>query len=102
MTSNRRETRINLDLLGNLPTVEENLWDLAITLEVLSQPGLSRAAIERLSRKTKTLQVYQRLFRKYVRYRKLEIEMTKLAKKYQENGNKILRLSRNGVAKLFR
>ncbi len=88
MPSNRRETRINLDLPGNLPTVEENLWDLAITLEVLSQPGLSRAAVERLGRKTKTLQVYQRLFRKYVRYRKLELEMIKLATKYQEMATK--------------
>jgi hypothetical protein len=59
-----------------------------ITLEVLSQPGLSRAAVERLSRKTKTLQVYQRLFRKYVRYRKLELEMNKLATKYQEMATK--------------
>jgi hypothetical protein len=84
MSSKRRETRINLDIPGNLPTVEENLWDLAITLEVLSQPGLPKAAVKRLSRKMKTLQVYQRLFRKYVRYRKLELEMIKLARKYEE------------------
>jgi hypothetical protein len=84
MPSKRRETRINLDLPGNLPTVEENLWDMAITLEVLSQPGLSKDAVKRLSRKMKTFQVYQRIFKKYTRYRKLELEMIQLARKYRE------------------
>ena len=47
MSSKRRETRINLDLPGNLPTVEESLLDLAITLEMLSQPGLTKPEIQR-------------------------------------------------------
>lgn len=42
MSSKRRKTRINLDLPGNLPTVEESLLDLAIIIEMLSQPGLTK------------------------------------------------------------
>ena len=84
MSSKRRETRINLDLPGNLPTVEESLLDLAITIEMLSQPGLTKPAIERLTKKMKTPQVYQKIFKKYTRYRKLELEMIKLATQYQE------------------
>ncbi|MGE5532787.1 MAG: hypothetical protein ACM3UN_00400 [Bacillota bacterium] len=80
----KMETRINLKIPNNLPTVEENMLDMAITLEILLQPGLTKTAIERLSRKMKTLQLFQRLFRKYVRYRKLELEMNKLATKYEE------------------
>jgi len=84
MSSKRGETRINFDLPGNLPTIEESLLDLTITLEMLSQPGLNKEAINRLSRKTKVVRFYQGLFRKYVRYRKLELEMIKLATQYQE------------------
>lgn len=84
MSSKIRETRINLNLPTNLPTIEESLLDLAITLEMLSQPGLNKEAINRLSRKTKVVRFYQGLFRKYVRYRKLELEMIKLATKYEE------------------
>jgi len=84
MSSKRRETRIKLDLPGNLPTVEESLWDLAITIEMLSQSGLTKPAIKRLTKKMKPQQVYQRIFKKYTRYRKLELEMIKLATKYQE------------------
>jgi len=84
MSSKRKETRIDIDLPGNLPTVEESLWDLAITIEMLSQPELPKAAIKRLTKKMKAQQVYQRIFKKYTRYRKLEREMIKLATKYQE------------------
>ncbi len=84
MSSKRRETRINLDLPGNLPTVEESLLDLAITIELLSQPGLTKPEIKRLTKKMKIQQVYQRIFKKYTRYRKLELEMTKLAAEYEE------------------
>ena len=84
MLSNRRETRINLNLPGDLPTVEESLLDLAITIEMLMQPGLTKPAMKRLTKKMKTQQIYQRIFRKYVCYRKLELEMIKLATKYQE------------------
>ncbi len=84
MSLKRRETRINLDLPGNLPTVEESLLDLAITLEMLSQPELTKPTIKRLTKKMKTQQIYQRIFKKYTRYRKLELEMIKLATQYQE------------------
>lgn len=84
MSPKRRETRINLDLPGNLPTIEESLLDLAITLEMLSQPGLTKPEIQRLTKKMKIQQVYQKIFRKYTRYRKLELEMIKLATQYQE------------------
>lgn len=66
----RMETRINLDLPGNLPTIEESLWDLAITIEMLSQPGLTKPAIKRLTKKIKELQVYQRVFLKSTRAQK--------------------------------
>lgn len=82
--SKRRETRINLDVPFDLPSVEENMLDMAITLEILSQPGLPKDAVVRLSKKMKTMQIYQRLFRKYVRYRKLELEMIKLAREYEK------------------
>ncbi len=84
MSSKRKETRINLNVPVKLPSVEENLWDNAITLEMLSQPGLSMTAVKRLNRKMKTFQLYHRLFRKYIRHQKLELEMTKLASKYEE------------------
>jgi len=84
MSSKRRETRINLDLPGNLPTVEESLLDLAITLEMLSQPGLTKPAIKRLIKRMKPQRVFQRIFKKYTRYRKLELEMIKLATQYRE------------------
>ena len=50
-----RETRIKLDIPVNLPTVEEALWMTAITIETLSQPGLSRAEIRRLARRMKAM-----------------------------------------------
>ncbi len=84
MSSKKRGTRIKLDLPGNLPTVEESLVDLAITIEMLSQPGLTKPAIKRLTKKMKTQQVYQKIFKKYTRYRKLELEMIKLATQSQE------------------
>jgi hypothetical protein len=80
----RKETRINLDLPGNLPTVEQSLWELVITLEMLSEPGLTKPAIKRLTKKMRAQQVYQRIFKKYARYRKLELEMIKLARDYEE------------------
>ena len=82
--SKRRETRIKLDVPVKLPTVEENLLTMAITLEILSQPGLSMAEVKRLKGKLKALQVFQRLFRVYTRYRKLELLMIRLAWEYEE------------------
>ncbi len=67
MSSKKRGTRINLDLPGNLPTVEESLLDLAITLEMLSQPGLTKPEIQRLTKRMKAQQIYQRIFKKYTR-----------------------------------
>ena len=85
MSSKRKKTRINLNVPFNLPSVEENLRDTAITLEILSQLGLPKAAVKRLSKKMKTLQLHQRLFSKYVHHRRLELEMIKLARKYEES-----------------
>ena len=80
----RRETRINLSIPINLPSVEENFWNMAITLEVLSQPGLPKSTVKRLRKKMQIYTLYSRLFSKYVRYRKLELEIIKLARKYEE------------------
>lgn len=80
----RRETKINLDFIGELPAVEDSLWNLAITLEMLLQPGLAEPEINRLTKRMKPQQVYHRIFEKYTHYKRLELEMRELAKKYRE------------------
>jgi len=60
-------------LVIEIPHPVDELKTLGNALKVLSQPGLSRAEIQRQCRVIKAARVYNRLFRAYVRYLKFRV-----------------------------
>jgi hypothetical protein len=79
----KTNTWIKLDYPIELPSVEEFLKTLFATLRELSEPGLSVKDIRRLGERTRILRKYQVLFREYVHYRKIEIQLIKYALEYE-------------------
>ena len=78
------ETRIRLDIPVELPSVEEALKILAAAMNALSQPGLSRADIQRLAKVVNAVKAYQKLFGEYMQYREIEVKLEEYADKYEQ------------------
>lgn len=84
MSGKEREIKIKLNRPTNLPTVEQTLRDTVEVMDALIQPDLTKPEGKKLLKKAKACHLYCRIFSKYVKYKKLEIEMLELAIKYQQ------------------
>ena len=85
-TTKEEETWIKLDIPDELPSVEMALKLLVAAMNALSQPGLSKADIQRLRNVVNAVKTYQKLIAEYVEYRKIEVELVDLRKKYEQWG----------------
>jgi hypothetical protein len=72
-----------------LPTVEEALRRLNAALVALEQPGIDRKEIMRLKSVIQGLKMYKDYFADYMHYRKIEIEVVKLRKEFEEQNSKV-------------
>jgi len=75
-------------LPDRLPSVEEELKVLVAAVEVLRQPGLSRAEGSRLHNIIVGVKVYQELFAKFVDYCGLEAEVLELRRQLASKNDK--------------
>jgi hypothetical protein len=85
-TTKEEETQIKLDIPDELPSVETALKLLVAAMNALSQPGLSKADVQRLRNVVNAVKTYQKLIAEYVEYRKIEVELVDLRKKYEQWG----------------
>jgi len=85
-TKEEEETQIKLDIPDELPSVEQALKLLVAAMNALSQPGLSKADVQRLRNVVNAVKTYQGLFAEYVHYREIEIELVDLRQKYEQSG----------------
>lgn len=73
-----------LELPDDLPTVEEELRILAAAIDALKNPGISRDEILRLRGIIAGAKVYQERFGEFVGYRKVELQLLEVRKKFEE------------------
>jgi hypothetical protein len=73
----------NLELRGELPSVEETLKTLADALEALKASGLKRDDILRLRGIISGAKIYKELIADYINYRRLEAELLEWRNKYE-------------------
>lgn len=87
-TTIEEETRIKLKIPDELPSVEEALKKLSAALDALARPGLSKAEIMRFRTIIVAVKTYQKLFAEYVDYRKIEVDLVDLRKKFERLAEK--------------
>jgi hypothetical protein len=70
-----------------LPSLEESLKTLQAASTAMQDPNLTRTDVMRLRSIIMAEKIYQEQFPKYVKYRKLELEVMELRKKLSEQDN---------------
>ena len=78
------ETRIRLEALDRLPSVEEVLVMVAAAVDRLAEPGLSKVEISRLKAVVRAGETYQRLLADFINYRQIEEKLVEMEKKYNQ------------------
>jgi len=77
------ETRIRLEALDRLPSVEEVLVMVAAAVDRLAEPGLSKVEISRLKAVVRAGETYQRLLADFINYRQIEEKLIDMEAKYR-------------------
>jgi hypothetical protein len=95
-TTNKKEeqTRIQLSIPDDLPSVEEALKLLAGALNALSKPGLSMVEIQRFRSVVGAVKAYQKLFAEYVQYRKIEVDLLRMEAELAKETERRIRIVR--------
>ena len=75
-------TTTELEMPGELPSVEEALKLLVAAMEALQKPGLSRAEVSRLRSIIQAVRTYKELLADYMDYRGIEAELIELEAKF--------------------
>jgi len=83
-TTNKEEeeTRVELEIPPELPSVEEALKLMAAAMHALSKPGLSKVEILRFRTIVNAVKTYQKLLAEYINYREIEEKLVDLEAKY--------------------
>ena len=83
-TTTEAETRVELNIPDELPSVEEALKLLAAAMDALSKPGLSKVDIQRLRSVVSAVKIYKELLADYMDYRRIEIRLVEMEEKFAQ------------------
>ena len=72
-----------ISIPGDLPSVEDVLHALTLTLDELRQPGLSQADVFRLRTIIQGIKTYKEIFADYINYRLIEEKVAEMEEAYE-------------------